>query len=85
MTAAGLLIGCNSAQRAEATLAMINGILIDGTGADAISKGAVVIRDGRVMAAWPRTSKDPLQREHYRRPGRNDPTGFYQRPCPRRL
>jgi hypothetical protein len=35
-SAAGLLIGCNSAQGAGATLLLINGILVDGTGADAV-------------------------------------------------
>ena len=53
MAAAGLLVGGNSAQRAEAPLALINGILIDGTGADAVPDGAVVIRDRRIMAAGP--------------------------------
>ena len=53
--AAGLLIGCNSTQRADATLSLINGILIDGTGADAVPNGAVVIQNGRIIAAGPRT------------------------------
>ena len=52
--AAGLLIGCNSAQEADATLSLTNGILIDGTGADAVPDGAVVIRDGRIVSAGPR-------------------------------
>ena len=54
-TAAGLLIGCNSAQGADAKLSLINGLLIDGTGADAIPDGAVVIQDRRIVAAGPRT------------------------------
>ena len=53
--AAGLLIGCNSAQLADDTLSLINGILIDGTGADAVPNGAVVIQNGRIIAAGPRT------------------------------
>ena len=53
--AAGLLIGCNSARRADVTLSLINGILIDGTGADAVPNGAVVIQNGRIIAAGPRT------------------------------
>jgi len=53
--AAGLLIGCNPAQRADDTLSLINGILIDGTGADAVPNGAVVIQNGRIIAAGPRT------------------------------
>ena len=54
-TAASLLIGCNTAQRADDTLSLTNGILIDGTGADAVPDGAVVIRDGRIVSAGPRT------------------------------
>ena len=54
-TAAGLLIGCKFAQQAGATLSLINGRLIDGTGADAIPNGAVVIRNGRIQAVGPRT------------------------------
>ena len=54
-TAVSLLIGCNSAQRADDTLSLTNGILIDGTGADAVPDGAVVIRDGRIESAGPRT------------------------------
>jgi imidazolonepropionase-like amidohydrolase len=53
--AASLLIGCDSAQRADATLSLINGIVIDGTGADAVPNGAVVIQNGRIIAAGPRT------------------------------
>ncbi len=53
-TAAGLMIGYNFAQGAETTLALFNGTLIDGTGADAIPDGAVVMRGGRIMAAGPR-------------------------------
>jgi imidazolonepropionase-like amidohydrolase len=53
--AASLLIGCNSAQRADDTLSLTNGILIDGTGADAVPNGAVVIQNGRITAAGPRT------------------------------
>ena len=52
--AAGLLIGYNSAQGADATLSLINGIVIDGTGADAVPNGAVVIQNGRIIAAGPR-------------------------------
>jgi imidazolonepropionase-like amidohydrolase len=54
-TAAGLLIGCKPAQGADTTLSLINGLLIDGTGADAIPDGAVVIQDGRIVATGPRT------------------------------
>ena len=54
-TTVSLLIGCNSAQRADDTLSLTNGILIDGTGADAVPDGAVVIRDGRIVSAGPRT------------------------------
>jgi imidazolonepropionase-like amidohydrolase len=53
--AAGLLIGCKFAQRADATLSLINGRLIDGIGADALPDGAVVIRNGRIVAAGPST------------------------------
>lgn len=54
-SAAGLLIGCNSAQGSGTTLLLINGILVDGTGADAVPDGAVVIRDGRIVDAGKRT------------------------------
>jgi imidazolonepropionase-like amidohydrolase len=54
VTAAGLLAGCNSAQQAEATLALVNGTLIDGSGADAVPDGVVVIRGKRIIAAGPR-------------------------------
>jgi imidazolonepropionase-like amidohydrolase len=54
-TAAGMLIGCKTVQAAETALFLINGILIDGTGADAIPDGAVVIQDGRIVTAGPRT------------------------------
>lgn len=54
-TAVSLLIGCNSAQRADDTLSLTNGILIDGTGADAVPNGVVVIQNGRIIAAGPRT------------------------------
>jgi len=53
-TVVSLLTGCNSAQRADDTLSLTNGILIDGTGADAVPEGAVVIRDGRIVSAGPR-------------------------------
>jgi len=54
VTAVGLLVGCDSAQQAEATLALINGTLIDGTSADAVPDGVVVIRGKRIIAAGPR-------------------------------
>ena len=54
-TAAGLLIGYKSAQGADATLCLINGLLIDGTGADAIPDGVVVIQGGRILVAGPRS------------------------------
>ena len=53
-TAAGLLIGFNSAQGADAKLSLLNGLLIDGTGADAIPDGVVIIQDRRIIAAGPR-------------------------------
>ena len=54
-TAAGLLIGYKSAQGADAALCLINGLLIDGTGADAIPDRAVVIQDGRILVAGRRS------------------------------
>ena len=52
-TAGALLIGYKSARATDAPLCLINGLLIDGTGADAIADGAVVIQDGRILAAGP--------------------------------
>jgi len=54
-TAAGLLIGFKSAQGADAPLCLINGLLIDGTGADAIPDAAVLIQSGRILAAGSRS------------------------------
>jgi imidazolonepropionase-like amidohydrolase len=54
LTAAGLMIGYNSVQGAETTMALFNGTLIDGTGAETVPDGAVVIQGGRIMAAGPR-------------------------------
>ena len=51
ITAAGLLVGCRSGQQAESALALVNGRLIDGTGAEALSDGALVIRGKRIVAA----------------------------------
>lgn len=53
--AAGLLIGCNSAHLANDALSLINGILIDCTSANALPNGAVVIQNGRIVAAGPHT------------------------------
>jgi imidazolonepropionase-like amidohydrolase len=52
-TAGALFIGYKSARATDAPLCLINGLLIDGTGADAIADGAVVIQDGRILAAGP--------------------------------
>jgi imidazolonepropionase-like amidohydrolase/WD40 repeat protein len=41
---------------AKKTLALINGTLIDGTGADPISNAAIVIREGRIAAVGPRAN-----------------------------
>jgi imidazolonepropionase-like amidohydrolase len=54
VTAVGLLAGCDRVQQAEATLALINGTLIDGTGADAVPDGVLVTRGKRIIAAGPR-------------------------------
>jgi len=53
MTAAGLLAGCDSAIQAGGTLALTHGMLIDGTGADAVPDGVVVIRGNRILALGP--------------------------------
>ncbi len=53
VTAAGLLIGCKTAQAVDNTLLLSNCVLIDGTGAEAITDGAVVIQDGRIVNAGP--------------------------------
>jgi imidazolonepropionase-like amidohydrolase len=54
VTAAGLMVGYNSAQGAETTMALFNGTLIDGTGAEPVPNGAVVIQGERILAAGPR-------------------------------
>jgi len=54
-TAAFLLIGYKSAQATDAPLCLTNGLLIDGTGADAIADGAVVIQGGRILVAGKRS------------------------------
>jgi imidazolonepropionase-like amidohydrolase len=56
--AASLLIGCNSAHRTDDTLSLTNGILIDGTGADAMPNAAVVIQNGRILAAGPQAQME---------------------------
>jgi imidazolonepropionase-like amidohydrolase len=54
-TAAGLLIGSKTARAADTPHYLANGILIDGTGADAIPDAVVVFQDGRIVNAGPRT------------------------------
>jgi len=56
--AASLLIGCNSAHRTDDTLSLTNGILIDGTGADAVPNAAVVIQNRRILAAGPQAQME---------------------------
>jgi imidazolonepropionase-like amidohydrolase len=51
--AASLLTGCDSAQVPDAALSMINGIVIDGTGVDAVPNAAIVIQNGRILAVGP--------------------------------
>jgi imidazolonepropionase-like amidohydrolase len=57
VTAAGLMTGyCGQSDTGpEISLALTNGTLIDGTGAKAVTDAAVVISDGRIAAAGPRT------------------------------
>jgi imidazolonepropionase-like amidohydrolase len=56
--AAGLLVGCCPAPQASGTLALANGTLIDGTGADPVPDGVVVVQDGRITAVGPRDRVD---------------------------
>jgi imidazolonepropionase-like amidohydrolase len=51
LTSAGLLTGCDPFLGGEGTLALVNGILIDGTGTEALLDGSVVIRDRRIIAS----------------------------------
>lgn len=51
VTAAGLLAGCHPSRTSGATVALIHGKLIDGTGADAVPDGAVVIQGNRIVAS----------------------------------
>jgi len=63
-TAAGLLIGYDSVQGEDATLCLNNGLVIIGTGADAMPDGAVVIQDGRILAAGPRSQVEIPSNAH---------------------
>jgi imidazolonepropionase-like amidohydrolase len=55
LTTAGLLVGHSSSQGAESALALVNGRLIDGTGARAIPDGALVILGDRIISSGSRT------------------------------
>ena len=46
-----------------ATLAIVGGTLIDGTGAAPVADSAVVIHNGRIVAAGPRQGEDPQGRD----------------------
>jgi imidazolonepropionase-like amidohydrolase len=50
VTTAGLMVGCGSSHHSNSTLALINGTLIDGTGAEPLVGGAVVIRGDRIVS-----------------------------------
>jgi imidazolonepropionase-like amidohydrolase len=54
--AASLLVGCCPAPSANVVLT--NGVLIDGTGADPVADGVVVVQDGRIAAVGPRAQAD---------------------------
>jgi imidazolonepropionase-like amidohydrolase len=54
---AALVNGCDTpvpTQPLAPSLALINGVLIDGTGAEPVLGGALVIEDGRIVAVGPR-------------------------------
>jgi len=54
VVAAGLLAGCRPARRLEPSWALVNGTLIDGTGAGPVPDAVVVIQEGRVVAVGAR-------------------------------
>jgi imidazolonepropionase-like amidohydrolase len=54
--AAALLTGCRADQPTGETLALVNGQLIDGTGAEAVPDGAVLIEGHRIQAAGARVN-----------------------------
>jgi imidazolonepropionase-like amidohydrolase len=54
LAAAGLLAGCRPTPPAAHVLALVNGTLIDGTGADAVPDVALIVQDGRIVAVGPR-------------------------------
>lgn len=54
--AAALLTGCRADQPSGETLALVNGQLIDGTGAEAVPDGVVLVQGDRILAAGARAS-----------------------------
>lgn len=53
--AAGLLTGCKPAQPSAVDLALVNGTLIDGTGADPVSDAVVTVQGKRITAVGARS------------------------------
>lgn len=66
-----------------AKLALINGTLIDGTGAAAVENALLAIgTDGKIVAVG-RQGEAPIPSDcRYRRQGGDRAAGFYQRPRP---
>jgi imidazolonepropionase-like amidohydrolase len=52
--AAALLAGCRPGRRLATALALVNGTLIDGTGADPVPDAVLVVQEGCVAAVGPR-------------------------------
>ena len=58
LTASGLVVDADWAQGAQPSLALVNGRIIDGTGAGPIPDGAVMIQNGRITAVGSREQMD---------------------------
>ena len=68
-----------------ATLALVNGLLIDGTGAEPLQQVALVIQDGRIAALGPQAEVAiPAGARVIDVHGGRDPARLYQCPRPRR-
>ena len=54
--ALALTLACAGALRAQSSIAITGATLLDGTGAAPVTDAAVIVRDGRITCAGPRSS-----------------------------